>query len=158
MNKEFHGTYHVSNANTLVSLPAMIAQKRSTQSLISPGSGATLEASRAPKTEGIRISPMRLVAIQATRRATTPTDSRETLKNALSQVFMQTMAWFSEHDEATMDKQLTRALQRIHDGSRGLFMRDDLLFADLRLVALSPASKDTEVDKAIQAAEQALLQ
>ena len=138
-----------NEAETLISLPAIIARR----SMIASESEAT------PKTDKITISPMRLVSIQATmREAEAPVPPRTTLKSALSQVFMVAMAWFHSHDEITIDPQLTRALLRLRDGGRGLFVSDDLIFEALRLVATSPAGKDAEVAKAVQAAEQALLQ
>lgn len=150
--------YHISDAGTLVSLPAIIA-KKSSKSLIFPGSEAAPQAAGAQKTEGIKISPMRMTAIRSAMRATsTPMASQSALKSALSQLFMIVMAWFHSHDESVMDPELVRALQRIHDGGRGIFVDPDRLFVDLRLVEKSPAAHDAGVAKAIQAAEQALLQ
>ena len=152
--------YHITDANTLVSLPAMI-RKKSMNSLILPGSEAAPQTAPTPKTDGIRMSPMRLAAIQAQLRATAfppvAEQSQNTLKTALSQLFMAVMAWFHSHDEP-MEAQLVQALQRIREGGKGLFVSGDRFFADLRLLAMSPAAKDPEVASAIQAAEQALFQ
>ena len=156
----YHDNYHLSDANTLVSLPAILARK-SSQSLIFPGHGTAPEANAAPKTDKIKMSPMRLVAIQARLRAAAfpvAEQSKDELKTKLSQLFMTTMAWFHNQDEVTMDAQLVRALQRIREASKGLFVDANQIFVDLRLVERSAAGKDDRVANAIQAAEQALLQ
>lgn len=135
-----------NDADTLVSVPAI---KRTTRVLVPE---VQLH------TDKIRISPMRWRALHASMRAVAlPEATQQPLNIAMQHVFMATTAYFHEHLETAMGSQVASALQRIHDAGQGLFVDRNVLFVDLRLVALCPAGNDASVTSAVQAAEQALL-
>ncbi len=136
-----------SEADTLVSLPAV--SKRTTRVLVPE---AQLH------TDKIRISPMRWRALHASMRAIAlPAAAQQSLQPAMQSVFMAATAYFHEHLETAMGPRLASALQRIHDAGQGLFVDQNVLFVDLRLVVTSPAGNDASVAGAVQSAEQALL-
>jgi hypothetical protein len=110
---------------------------------------------KTPRTDKIRISPMRLCAIQASMRATAfSTTSQPPLKAAMHTVFMATTAYFHEHREVAMAVQVASALQRMRNAGQASL---NALFVDLRQVSMSPAGQDVGVKLAVQAAEQVLL-
>lgn len=101
---------------------------------------------------------MRWRALHASMRAVAlPEATQQPLNIAMQHVFMATTAYFHEHLDQTMGPGLASGLQRIHDAGQGLFVDQNVLFVDLRLIALCPAGNDASVAGAVQEAEQALL-
>ena len=107
-----------------------------------------------PRTDKIKLSPMRLRSMQASVRKDLPAAPEQPLKPLLHCLFMETMRYYHDHLDQSMPSAVRNALSRVHDGSQGLFADSNVLFLDLRTIQDSPAGR--EHAKLVQAALESL--
>jgi len=104
-----------------------------------------------PRTDKIKISPMRWAAMQ---RDAAASKDRPLTKSVYHALFMEIMDYFHEHIDQPMPSEVCNAISRVYDASQGFFVDPAVLFLDLHIIQDCDAGRGHP--KLIEAAMQSL--